>query len=98
MVVGLGGDQKALLDRFMLPQGINLLTTVMGKNDSPLPEWFGPEVTSKPEFATTSLAINGTPTFAEVAVTNRGLEALLDTLEGGADFSSSRSSLCLSPG
>ena len=82
MVVTLGGDRRALLDRFMLPRGIDVLTTVMeeGARDE-LPEWFGPEVTGQPEFETSGLAINGLVHQPEVAITDRGLEALLDTLE-----------------
>ncbi len=83
MVVTLGKDSRALLDCFMLPRGIDVLTTVMEEgavND--LPEWFGPEVTGQPEFEASGLALNGLPSHAEVEITDRGLEALLDTLEG----------------
>ncbi len=82
MVVPLGGDRRALLDRFMLPRGVDVLTTVMeeGARDD-LPEWFGPEVTGQPDFETSGLAITGLVHQPEVAITDRGLEALLDTLE-----------------
>lgn len=82
--VSLGGERRGLLDRFILPNGINILTTVTESEADgfEVPDWFGPEVTAQPEFERGSLALQGAPHFEEIAVTNAGLEALLDTLEG----------------
>ena len=83
MVVVLAGEGRALLDRFVLPHGIDVLTTVMEEGaEVDLPEWFGPEVTGRPEYETCTLAVQGLPALEEVAITNSGLEALLDLLEG----------------
>src|SRR4028119_1235135 len=83
VVVELGGGRKALLDRFLLPRGIDVLTTTSGEGaEAHLPEWFGAEVTNRPEFETAGLAVNGIPSHAEVEITGSGLEALLDALEG----------------
>ena len=83
VVIELGGGRKALLDRFLLPRGIDVLTTTREERaEAHLPEWFGAEVTDRPEFETASLAVNGIPSHAEVEITGKGLEALLDILQG----------------
>lgn len=83
VVVELGGGRKALLDRFLLPRGIDVLTTTSEAGaEAHIPEWFGPEVTDRPELETASLAVNGIPSHAEVEITGSGLEALLDALQG----------------
>jgi CYTH domain-containing protein len=82
--VSLGGERRGLLDRFILPNGINILTTVTESEADgfEVPDWFGPEVTARPDFERSSLALQGAPHSEEIQVTNTGLEALLDTLEG----------------
>ncbi len=86
--VNLGGERRGLLDRFILPNGINILTTVTdGEADGfDAPEWFGPEITARPEFERSALALSGTPLTEDIAVSNAGLEALLDTLEGRTPY------------
>ncbi|HEX2553346.1 MAG TPA: hypothetical protein VHL98_06575 [Microvirga sp.] len=82
--VSLGGERRGLLDRFILPNGVNILTTVTESEAEgfEVPDWFGPEITARTEFERSSLALQGAPLADEVGVTNAGLEALLDTLEG----------------
>jgi CYTH domain-containing protein len=82
--VSLGGERRGLLDRFILPNGINILTTVTETEADgfEVPDWFGPEVTTRADFERSSLALHGAPLTDEIQVTNVGLEALLDTLEG----------------
>ncbi len=83
MVVVLPGEGRALLNRVMLPRGIDVLTTVMEDGaEVGFPEWFGPEVTGRPEYETSTLAVQGLLALEEVPITNSGLEALLDLLEG----------------
>ncbi len=86
--VSLGGERRGLLDRFILPNGINILTTVTESEADgfEVPDWFGPEVTARPDFERSSLALQGAPHSEEIQVTNTGLEALLDTLEGRVPY------------
>jgi hypothetical protein len=54
--------RRALLDRYMLPRGIDVLTTVMEEGaEVDLQEWFGPEVTGRPEYETSTLAVQSLP-------------------------------------
>jgi CYTH domain-containing protein len=81
----LGTGIEGVLDRYILPQGLDLLTvTITGdpRHFAPAP-WLGPEVTGDAAFEARELAINGLPAIEEVKVTNAALEALLYTLEGG---------------
>jgi CYTH domain-containing protein len=80
----LGGGVEGVLDRFILPQGLDLLTiTIPGDPWTFAPLlWLGPEVSGDVAFEARELAISGLPAVEEVEVTNSALEALLDTLEG----------------
>ena len=74
----------------MLPNGVDVLTTVAEEGRGPdLPEWFGPEVTGRPEYNASSLAINGWRIQEEISISNSALEALLDLLEGRSSHRSS---------
>jgi CYTH domain-containing protein len=82
--VSLGRSIEGVLDRYILPQGLDLLTiTIVGdlRTFAPL-LWLGPEVTGDTAFEARELAISGLPAVEEVEVTNAALDALLDTLEG----------------
>lgn len=84
----LGGEVEAVLDRFIIPQGLDLLTVGIASEPqafAPL-EWFGTEVTGDEAYETSTLALEGLPAFEEVEVTNAAFEALLDTLEGRSPF------------
>ena len=81
--VSLGRGMEGVLDRYILPEGLDLLSvTITGdiRLFAP-PLWLGREVTSEEAFEARELAINGLPVVEEVEVTNAALEALLDTLE-----------------
>ena len=81
--ITLGRGMEGVLDRYILPQGLDLLSvTITGdiRLFAP-PLWLGREVTSDEAFEARELAINGLPAVEEVEVTNAALEALLDTLE-----------------
>jgi hypothetical protein len=83
--ITLGRGMEGVLDRYILPQGLDLLSvTITGdvRLFAP-PLWLGPEVTDDTAFEARELAINGLPAVEEVEVTNAALEALLDTLEMG---------------
>jgi CYTH domain-containing protein len=84
IAVSLGRGVEGVLDRYILPQGLDLLTiTIVGdpRTFAPL-LWLGPEVTGDAAFEARELAISGLPAVEEVEVTNAALDALLDTLEG----------------
>ncbi len=86
--LALGHGADAVLDRFIMPQGLDLLTvTITGdpRTFTP-PLWLGPEVTGDPAFEVRELAISGPPAVEEVEVTSATLEALLDTLGSPTAF------------
>jgi len=81
----LPGGREALLDRFMAPGRIDLVTVAFEDAEQAgrfqAPAWFGPEVTNEGGFEAGSLALNGVPEVGDLTVSNAGLEALLDALE-----------------
>ena len=82
--LSLGGDIHAVLDRFIMPEGLHILTVTIPRDPhafAPLP-WFGLEVTDEPAFAATGLALSGPPRIEEIEPSDTALNALLDTLEG----------------
>ncbi len=82
--LSLGGDVEALLDRFLIPQGVDLLTVTIASDPhvfAPLPR-FGLEVTDEPAFGAMELALDGAPNVDVMEPSNAALEALLDMLEG----------------
>ena len=81
--LSLGGDIEALLDRFIMPDGLDLLTVALPTNPhvfAPLP-WFGLEVTDEPAFETSDLALGGAPRIEPMEPSGVGLDALLDALD-----------------
>ncbi len=82
--LSLGGDIDALLDRFITPEGLDILTVTTLRDPhafAPLP-WFGLEVTDEPAFAATGLALSGAPLIEPMEPSDAALNALLDALEG----------------
>ncbi len=82
--LSLGGDIEAILNRFIIPRGLDLLAvTIPSVPDAfaPLP-WFGLEVTDEPAYGAMGLALDGAPNVDPMEPSNVALEALLDTLEG----------------
>ncbi len=84
IALALGDGADAVLDRFILPQELDLISVAVSGDPRLFapPPWLGPEVTGEPAFAARELAISGLPGFEEVRVSNVALGTLLDTLEG----------------
>jgi hypothetical protein len=83
-LVRLGEGVDAVLDRFILPQGIDLLTVTIRSDPRAFapPLWVGTEVTGDPRLGTSGLALTGIPDVGEVEVSDAAVEALLDLLDG----------------
>jgi CYTH domain-containing protein len=84
IALALGGGADAVLDRFILPQELDLISVTISGDPRLFapPLWLGPEVTGEPAFAARELALSGLPAFEDVRVSNMALETLLDTLDG----------------
>lgn len=79
----LGRHSEAYLDRFIMPEGLDILTVIIPANPhmfAPLP-WFGLEVTDEPAFGARGLALGGAPRITTMEPSDAALNALLDTLE-----------------
>lgn len=86
--LSLGGDIEAILDRFITPEGLDILTVIIPRDPhafAPLP-WFGLEVTDEPAFAATGLALGGAPRIDPMEPSDAALNALLDALEGHTHY------------
>ncbi len=86
--LSLGGDIDAVLDRFIMPEGLNILTVTIPRDPhafAPLP-WFGLEVTDEPAFTVTGLALSGPPPVDEIEPSDAALNALLDALKGHTPY------------
>ena len=84
-IVPLGASQHALLQRFIAPGSLDLLTVEFkdGGDASAFvpPAWFGPEVTQDAAYDRGALARAGVPAPEAIPVSNAMLEELLDRLE-----------------
>jgi hypothetical protein len=84
-IVPLGGSQHALLQRFIAPGSLDLLTVEFedGGDASAFvpPAWFGSEVTQDAAYDRGALARAGVPAPEAIPVSNAMLEELLDRLE-----------------
>ncbi len=82
--LSLEDNVEAVLDRFIMPEGLDILTVTIFSNPWAFvpPAWFGLEVTDEPAYEATGLALRGAPRVDVMEPSNAGLEALLDTLEG----------------
>src|SRR5215212_2216508 len=87
-LVPLGANQHALLQRFIAPGSLDLLTVEFeDRGDASAfipPAWFGPEVTQDAAYDRGALARAGVPASEEIPVSNAMLEELLDRLEEGS--------------
>ena len=84
-VVSLGGGREALVDRYVAPGALDLLSVAFDEPGqagafSP-PAWFGPEVSADPAYDRHAVAIQGVPHADEIGLSNAALESLLDLLE-----------------
>lgn len=84
-VVALGNGREALVDRYVTPGALDLLSVVFDEpgqaSSFAPPAWFGEEVSEDTAYDRHAVAIQGPPQSAEVALSNAALEALLDLLE-----------------
>ena len=87
--VPLGVGAQGLLDRFVVPSGIDVLSVTIVSDPRLFapPLWFGQEVTDYPEFEPSHLATAGLPNNPEPEISNTALEALLDWVEGRSLYS-----------
>ncbi|HEX8166118.1 MAG TPA: hypothetical protein VF601_10060 [Beijerinckiaceae bacterium] len=83
--VAIGGAREALVDRITHPGALDLVSVEFEARDDAAaflpPAWFGPEVTADESFDRRALALAGLPAVGEVALSDAGLDALLDMLE-----------------
>src|SRR3954449_11088925 len=86
-IVPLRAGQQALLQRFVAPGVLDLLSIEFAAGEDAdgfvPPAWLGPEVTQDPAYHRGSLARAGLPASEEIPLSNTMLEELLDLLEEG---------------
>ncbi len=84
-LVPLRGGQDILLQRFIAPGPLDLLTVEFASTEDARafvqPAWFGPEVSQNPAYDRGALARVGVPSSEEILLSNAMLDELLDTLE-----------------
>jgi CYTH domain-containing protein len=77
--------RELLLDTFVSPAGLSLVTVQFGEGERPEqfypPQWFGREVTADEAFQRGTIALNGAPEAVDVPITDAGLDELLNVLE-----------------
>ena len=86
-IVPLRAGQQALLQRFVAPGPLDLLSLAFAAGEDAdgfvPPAWFGPEVTQNPAYHRGSLARAGLPASDEIPLSNAMIEELLDLLDEG---------------
>src|SRR3954465_4369505 len=86
-IVRLRGGKQALLQRFIAPGPLDLLSVEFAAGEDVdgfvPPAWFGPEVTQNPTYHRGSLARTGLPASEDIPLSNAMLQELLDLLEEG---------------
>ena len=86
-IVPLRAGQQALLQRFVAPGPLDLLSVAFAADEDAdgfvPPAWLGPEVTQNPAYHRGSLARAGLPASDEIPLSNAMIEALLDLLDEG---------------
>ena len=84
----LQGGKRALLQRFVAPGALDLVSVEFGEGEDPdgfhPPSWLGPEVTEDAAYDRGSLARLGIPEVPEIPLSNTSLGECLDALEEGA--------------
>ncbi|CAO4156001.1 hypothetical protein [Methylorubrum extorquens] len=83
--VSLGGSVEALVDRYVRPSGLDIVSLVFpdasaAQGFTP-PVWFGAEVTTDKAYDGQSIAITGVPTPGDIPLSNAALDAVLDLIE-----------------
>src|SRR4051794_14119173 len=86
-IVPLRDGQQALLQRFVAPGPLDLLSVEFAAGEDAdgvvPPAWFGPEGTQNPAYHRGSLARAGLPASEEIPLSNAMSEELLDLLDEG---------------
>jgi CYTH domain-containing protein len=86
-VVPLGGGREAAVSSYTVPGAIHLIEVEFDDADQAdsfmPPIWFGPDVTGDEGYDHTAMATAGLPKQPIVAISDAGLNALLDLLEYG---------------
>ena len=84
-IVRLGAGKEALLQRFIAPGPLDLLSVEFDKGEDATgfvpPAWFGPEVTHNAAYRNGSLARDGVPAAAEFPLSSAMLDDLLTALD-----------------
>src|SRR5215212_11596046 len=84
-ILRLRGGREALLQRFVTPEPLNLLSLEFADQEDAdsfiAPAWLGPEVTQDPAYDRASLARTGRPAPEAIPLSDAALNELLDTLE-----------------
>ncbi|MCP1546833.1 MULTISPECIES: hypothetical protein [Methylorubrum] len=83
--VSLGGSVEALVDRYVRPSGLDIVSLVFtdasaAQGFTP-PVWFGAEVTTDKAYDGQSIAITGVPNPGDIPLSNAALDAVLDLIE-----------------
>ena len=83
--VSLGGAVEALVDRYVRPSGLDIVSLVFpdaaaAQNFTP-PVWFGAEVTTDKAYDGQSIALTGVPSPGDIPLSNAALDAVLDLIE-----------------
>ncbi|CAO4138304.1 hypothetical protein LPLAFNJD_LOCUS142 [Methylorubrum aminovorans] len=83
--VSLGGSVEALVDRYVRPSGLDIVSLVFpdaaaAQNFTP-PVWFGAEVTTDKAYDGQSIALIGVPSPGDIPLSNAALDAVLDLIE-----------------
>ncbi|CAO4163626.1 hypothetical protein [Methylorubrum aminovorans] len=83
--VSLGGSVEALVDRYVRPSGLDIVSLVFpdaaaAQNFTP-PVWFGAEVTTDKAYDGQSIALTGVPSPGDIPLSNAALDAVLDLIE-----------------
>lgn len=83
--VSLGGSVEALVDRYVRPSGLDIVSLVFSDASAAQgftpPVWFGAEVTTDKAYDGQSIAITGVPTPGDIPLSNAALDAVLDLIE-----------------
>ncbi|KMO44508.1 hypothetical protein VQ03_03140, partial [Methylobacterium tarhaniae] len=83
--VALGNGRDALIDRYVAPGAVDVVSVVFDNPDEangfPVPPWFGPEVSTDPAYEGRSIALQGVPQPGEIGLSNAALDAVLDLIE-----------------
>lgn len=83
--VSLGGAAEALVDRYVRPSGLDIVSLVFADAGAAQgftpPVWFGAEITNDKAYDGQAIALTGIPSPGEIPLSNAALDAVLDLIE-----------------